>query len=51
MIHPLQFNGFEDVTAGIVDWPMSVIRCVLRRKSRLVDLADKILHAWRSYSD
>ena len=51
MIHPLQFNGFEDVTAGIVDWPMSVIRLRTSEKSRLVDLADKILHAWRSYSD
>ena len=45
------FPGFEDVEAGIVHWPMSVIRLRGKEPSRLVDLADKILTAWREYSD
>lgn len=45
------FNGFEDVSAGIVKWPMSVIRISGKSKERLVDLADKILNAWRNYTD
>ena len=43
--------GFEDVEAGIVHWPMSVIRLRGKEAQRLVDLADKILTAWREYSD
>ena len=45
------FPGFEDVQAGIVKWPMSVIRLTAKNKVRLVDLADKILTAWRGYTD
>lgn len=45
------FRGFEDVQAGIVKWPMSVIRLDGRDPERLADLADKILTAWRGYSD
>ena len=45
------FPGFEDVEAGIVHWPMSVIRLRGKEDQRLVDLADKILTAWREYSD
>ena len=45
------FPGFEDVEAGIVHWPMSVIRLRGKEAQRLVDLADKILTAWRGYSD
>lgn len=45
------FAGFEDVSAGIVNWPMSVIRLRSADKERLVSLADKILSAWRGYSD
>ncbi len=47
----VSFEGFEDVTAGIVRWPMSVIRLTGKDKARLVALADKILTAWRSYTD
>ncbi|MBQ8717382.1 MAG: UDP-glucose--hexose-1-phosphate uridylyltransferase [Clostridia bacterium] len=47
----LCFKGFEDVKAGIVRWPMSVIRISGTDKSRLVELADKILVAWRGYTD
>ena len=47
----LTFQGFEDVKAGIVKWPMSVIRLDGPDKDRLVELADKILTAWRGYTD
>ena len=47
----ITFKGFEDVQAGIVKWPMSVIRLEGKDKARLVDLADKILACWRGYTD
>lgn len=45
------FSGFEDVQAGIVKWPMSVIRIKSTDKTRLVELADKVLTTWRGYTD
>jgi len=45
------FEGFDDVKTGIVKWPMSVIRLNSQSKASLIDLADKILSAWRGYSD
>lgn len=45
------FSGFEDVQAGIVKWPMSVIRIIGTDKARLVKLADKVLTTWRGYTD
>jgi UDPglucose--hexose-1-phosphate uridylyltransferase len=47
----LTFAGFEDISAGIVKWPMSVIRLQGSDKVRIAELADKILLAWRGYSD
>ena len=47
----LVFKGFEDVKSGIVKWPMSVIRITAPQKERLIELADKILLAWRGYTD
>ncbi len=47
----IQFSCYENVEAGIVDWPMSVIRLRSESKVELVDLADKILCAWRGYTD
>ena len=47
----IAFAGFEDVAAGIVKWPMSVIRLRGADPVRIADLADKILTAWRGYSD
>ena len=47
----VSFPGFADVEAGIVKWPMSVIRLRCEDDARLVDLADKILKAWRGYTD
>ena len=39
----LSFTGFEDIKAGIVKWPMSVIRLTGNDKSRVAELADKII--------
>ena len=47
----LTFTGFEEIRAGIVKWPMSVIRLRGSEPARLADLADKILTAWRGYTD
>lgn len=47
----LHFAGFEDVKAGIVRWPLSVIRLESAEPDRLTDLADKILTTWRGYTD
>lgn len=47
----LKFNGFDDIDAGIVKWPMSVIRLSGENKQRIVELSDKILTSWRSYTD
>ena len=44
-------KGFEDVEAGIVNWPMSVIRIASENTERLISLADVILNAWRGYTD
>lgn len=48
---PVTFKGFEDVSAGLVNWPMSVIRLSSPERERLIELADKILTAWRGYTD
>ena len=45
------FAEFGDVAAGIVKWPMSVIRLRGRDRARLAELADKILTCWRGYTD
>jgi len=47
----VSFPGFGDVEAGIVRWPMSVLRLRSGDDGRLVDLAEKILSAWRGYTD
>ena len=46
-----KFKGFEDVEAGIVKWPMSVIRLRCANHKRLTQLSSKILAAWRAYTD
>ncbi len=47
----LSFKDFEDVEAGIVKWPMSTIRLLSDNPESIVELADKILTAWRGYTD
>lgn len=44
-------RGFEDVAAGIVRWPMSVIRLSGTEPERIIALADRILESWRGYTD
>ena len=51
MEQTLVFKGYEDIHAGIVKWPMSVIRLNGTDPDRIADLADKILACWRGYSD
>ena len=45
------FKGYEDITAGIVKWPMSVIRLTGDSAERVIDLADKIFTTWQGYTD
>ena len=47
----LTFAGFQDISAGIVKWPMSVIRLRGGDPGRIANLADKILGCWRNYTD
>lgn len=44
-------EGFEAVSVGIVNWPMSVLRLQSDDKAQLIELADHILESWRGYSD
>ncbi len=44
-------KGFEDIKAGVVKWPMSVIRLAHPDYNRIIELADVILAAWRGYTD
>ncbi len=50
-IKEFTIDGFEDVKAGIVKWPLSVIRLQGKDENRIIELADHILKAWRSYTD
>ena len=47
----ISFKGYEDIEAGLVKWPMSVIRLDGSDPERLAELAEKILNLWRGYSD
>lgn len=49
--HEVTIAGFEDVKAGIVKWPLSVIRLSSVDTDRIIELADHILKAWRGYTD
>lgn len=46
-----RIKGYEDVTSGIVKWPMSVIRLQSEKSERIVELSDYILNTWRNYTD
>ncbi len=46
-----EFAGFPDVQAGRLKWPMSAIRITSENRQQLIDLAEKILNAWRGYTD
>ena len=51
IIQNFTVKGFEDVTCGIVKWPLSVIRLQCTDEKRIIDLADHILGKWRGYTD
>jgi UDPglucose--hexose-1-phosphate uridylyltransferase len=51
VIEEFTVKGYEDVSAGIVKWPLSVIRLRGEDTERIIDLADHILKTWRSYTD
>ncbi len=44
-------KGFEDIEAGIVKWPMSVVRIAGKDKQRVADLAGVIFNNWENYTD
>ena len=48
---PVTIPGYEDMEAGIVKWPLSVLRIRSKDTSRLIDLAEHVLNCWRSYTD
>ena len=48
---PVSFRGYEEIQAGLVKWPMSVIRLTGEDSGRLAELAEKILLCWRDYTD
>lgn len=48
---PIVFKEYEDIAAGLVKWPMSVIRLTGDSAERVIDLADKIFTAWQGYTD
>lgn len=48
---PFEFKGYGDIEAGIVRWPMSVLRLRGEDTARICELADKVLAAWKSYTD
>ena len=50
-IEKFTVKGYEDVTAGIVKWPLSVIRLQCKDEKRIIELADHILKTWREYTD
>ena len=45
------FKGYEDIKAGIVKWPMSVLRLVGEDTDKICELSGKILEKWRAYTD
>ena len=51
VIENFTVKGYEDVTAGIVKWPLSVIRLQSPDTERIIDLAEHILNKWRGYTD
>ena len=44
-------SGYEEVHAGIINWPLSTIRLQAKDADKIVELADHILGKWRAYTD
>jgi len=47
----ISINGFDGLEAGLVNWPMSVIRLKSTDTVQLADAAETILTSWQKYSD
>lgn len=47
----ISFENYENIEAGIVKWPMSVIRLTGDDTGSIIELADFILGKWRGYTD
>ena len=47
----ITMKAWPNVTAGIVKWPMSVIRLQGENLTDIADAADHILRTWRGYTD
>lgn len=47
----VEIKGFEDVEAGILNWPVSVLRLRHKEPKRLIELATRVLNVWRGYTD
>ena len=46
-----QMEEFPGVEAGIVKWPMAVLRTRSKNPDDLIRLGDRVLQAWRGYTD
>lgn len=44
-------RGYEDIDAGIINWPLSTIRLRTKDMAKLVELCTMILAKWREYTD
>ena len=44
-------EGFEEITIGRINWPVSTIRCTGRNSEQLIAFAERFLDGWRSYTD
>lgn len=51
MERTIELSAFPTVTAGIVKWPMSVIRLQGKSQRDLVEAAQMIFEKWQAYSD
>lgn len=48
---PVSLTAYPNVQAGILKWPMSVVRLSSINRKELSDACNTILEQWRSYSD
>ena len=51
VVREFSVDGFPEVSCGVVKWPLSVIRLNSKDRKALIELADRILTKWRSYTD
>ncbi len=49
--YTFEIEDFEEIEAGILDWPMSAIRLRSKQADELAEVARKIMEIWEEYSD